>query len=112
VSDPEPVGVLHLSGLSRNRLHRAAIHTLGDLLTRTEDDLLGLNGFGAGMLTEVTGALAARGMKLPGEPASGSGARVLVSRSDLAWAVRRMPVDGDETRAVRDRLAAAAGVKP
>jgi hypothetical protein len=108
----QPIDALNLSGLSRNRLHRAGIHTLGDLLARTEDDLLDLNGFGAGMLAEVTGALSARGLKLAGEPAVVRTARVLVSRSDLAWAVSRLPVDGDGARAVRDRLAAAAGVKP
>jgi hypothetical protein len=36
----------------------------------------------------------------------------LVDPADLRLAVERLPVDGAGMRAVRDRLAAAAGVKP
>jgi hypothetical protein len=89
VSDPQPIDALNLSGLSRNRLHRAAIHTTGDLLTWTEDDLLRLNGFGAGMLSEVTAALSARGMRLAGEPA------VPATGAKLIAAERRRQVEAE-----------------
>jgi hypothetical protein len=56
-------------------------------------------------------AVALRAVTGEARPSPESGS-VIVSREDLAWALKFMSVDGAYTRAVKERLAEAAGVTP
>lgn len=58
------VDVLDLSERSRNCLRRAQIDTIGELIEKTEDDLLGITNFGQKGLDEVILKLRLRGLNL------------------------------------------------
>ena len=69
-----------------NCLVRAGIATIGDLLQCTPADLAGIRNLGGGCITEIRSALAAHGMRLPGdEPETPPGALA----GDLAERIRR-----------------------
>lgn len=55
---------LDLTERPRNCLKRAQINTVGDLLQKTEDDLLAITNFGQKSLDEVTSELDKRGLSL------------------------------------------------
>jgi DNA-directed RNA polymerase subunit alpha len=57
---------LDLSERPRNCLKRAQINTVGELLTKTEDDLLNITNFGQKSLDEVKEKLDERGLSLRG----------------------------------------------
>jgi DNA-directed RNA polymerase subunit alpha len=57
---------LDLSERPRNCLKRAQINTVGELLTKTEDDLLNITNFGQKSLDEVKAKLDERGLSLRG----------------------------------------------
>ena len=57
---------LDLSERPRNCLKRAQVNTVGELLTKTEDDLLAITNFGQKSLDEVIEKLDARGLSLAG----------------------------------------------
>jgi DNA-directed RNA polymerase subunit alpha len=57
---------LDLSERPRNCLKRAQINTIGELLTKTEDDLLNITNFGQKSLDEVKAKLDERGLSLRG----------------------------------------------
>jgi DNA-directed RNA polymerase subunit alpha len=57
---------LDLSERPRNCLKRAQINTIGELLTKTEDDLLNITNFGQKSLDEVKAKLDERGLTLRG----------------------------------------------
>jgi DNA-directed RNA polymerase subunit alpha len=57
---------LDLSERPRNCLKRAQINTIGELLTKTEDDLLNITNFGQKSLDEVKQKLDERGLSLRG----------------------------------------------
>ena len=57
---------LDLSERPRNCLKRAQINTVGELLTKTEDDLLNITNFGQKSLDEVKQKLDERGLSLRG----------------------------------------------
>jgi DNA-directed RNA polymerase subunit alpha len=57
---------LDLSERPRNCLKRAQINTIGELLTKTEDDLLNITNFGQKSLDEVKVKLDERGLSLRG----------------------------------------------
>jgi len=61
-----PIEDLDLSERPRNCLKRAQINTVGELLTRTEDDLLNITNFGQKSLDEVKVKLDERGLSLRG----------------------------------------------
>lgn len=65
-----PVTDFELSVRARNCLQRMNIHTLGDLIVRTEGELLAFKNFGETSLQEVRDILAAKnlrlGMSMPG----------------------------------------------
>ncbi|MEI6495110.1 MAG: DNA-directed RNA polymerase subunit alpha [Actinomycetota bacterium] len=61
-----PIEDLDLSERPRNCLKRAQINTVGELLTRTEDDLLNITNFGQKSLDEVKQKLDERGLTLRG----------------------------------------------
>ncbi len=58
------VGELNLSVRARKALQLLNIHTLGDLVTHTEAELLGVKNFGATSLTEVKAKLVEYGLGL------------------------------------------------
>ena len=69
VSSPDldlPIEELDLSERPRNCLKRAQINTVGELLTKTEDDLLNITNFGQKSLDEVKAKLDERGLTLRG----------------------------------------------
>lgn len=57
---------LELSERPRNCLKRAQVNTVGELLTKSEDDLLAITNFGQKSLDEVIEKLDARGLSLRG----------------------------------------------
>ena len=57
---------LDLSERPRNCLKRAQVNTIGELLTKTEDDLLNITNFGQKSLDEVKQKLDERGLSLRG----------------------------------------------
>jgi DNA-directed RNA polymerase subunit alpha len=61
-----PIEDLDLSERPRNCLKRAQINSIGELLQRTEDDLLNITNFGQKSLDEVKVKLDERGLKLRG----------------------------------------------
>ena len=61
-----PIEDLELSERPRNCLKRAQIHMIGELLTRTEDELLAITNFGQKSLDEVNEKLDDRGLALAG----------------------------------------------
>ena len=69
VSSPDldlPIEDLDLSERPRNCLKRAQINSVGELLTKTEDDLLNITNFGQKSLDEVKQKLDERGLTLRG----------------------------------------------
>ena len=68
-SSPEletPIEDLDLSERPRNCLKRAQVNTVGELLQKSEDDLLAITNFGQKSLDEVIEKLDARGLSLRG----------------------------------------------
>ncbi|TVR21329.1 MAG: DNA-directed RNA polymerase subunit alpha [Ilumatobacter sp.] len=61
-----PIEDLDLSERPRNCLKRAQVNTVGELLTKTEDDLLNITNFGQKSLDEVKEKLDERGLTLRG----------------------------------------------
>ena len=61
-----PIEDLDLSERPRNCLKRAQVNTVGELLTKTEDDLLNITNFGQKSLDEVKVKLDERGLSLRG----------------------------------------------
>jgi DNA-directed RNA polymerase subunit alpha len=59
-----PIEDLDLSERPRNCLKRAQVNTVGELLRKTEDDLLAITNFGQKSLDEVIEKLDERGLKL------------------------------------------------
>jgi DNA-directed RNA polymerase subunit alpha len=69
VSSPDldlPIEDLDLSERPNNCLKRAQVNTIGELLTKTEDDLLNITNFGQKSLDEVKAKLDERGLTLRG----------------------------------------------
>jgi DNA-directed RNA polymerase subunit alpha len=62
-----PIEELDLSERPRNCLKRAQIHTVGELVSKTEDDLLAITNFGQKSLDEVLQKLDERGLSLRGK---------------------------------------------
>ena len=59
-----PIEALDLSERPRNCVRRAQIHTVGDLVEKTEEDLLNITNFGRKSLEEVTAKLDELGLSL------------------------------------------------
>jgi DNA-directed RNA polymerase subunit alpha len=67
ISSPDldlPIEDLDLSERPNNCLKRAQVNTVGELLTKTEDDLLNITNFGQKSLDEVKAKLDERGLSL------------------------------------------------
>lgn len=70
-SDPEleiPIEDLNLTQRSYNCLKREGIHTVGELVKRTEQDLLDIRNFGMKSIDEVKEKLEERGLSLKASP--------------------------------------------
>ena len=59
-----PIEELELSERPRNCLKRAQINSIGELIEKTEDDLLAITNFGQKSLDEVIAKLDERGLSL------------------------------------------------
>ena len=59
-----PIEELDLSERPRNCLKRAQVNSVGELLQKTEDDLLAITNFGQKSLDEVIAKLDERGLSL------------------------------------------------
>lgn len=59
-----PIEDLDLTERARNCLRRAQIYTIGELVAKTEDDLLAITNFGQKSLDEVIPKLDERGLAL------------------------------------------------
>jgi DNA-directed RNA polymerase subunit alpha len=59
-----PIEELDLSERPRNCLKRAQVNTIGELVLKTEDDLLAITNFGQKSLDEVIAKLDERGLTL------------------------------------------------
>jgi DNA-directed RNA polymerase subunit alpha len=59
-----PIEDLDLSVRPYNCLKRAGIHTVGDLIKKTEDEVVAVKNFGRKSLDEVKEKLAAHGLSL------------------------------------------------
>lgn len=66
-----PIEALDLTERPRNCLKRAQINTIGELISKTEEDLLGITNFGEKSLQEVLQRLDDRGLSLARTPARG-----------------------------------------
>jgi DNA-directed RNA polymerase subunit alpha len=64
-----PIEDLDLSERPRNCLKRAQVNTVGELVTKTEDELLAITNFGQKSLDEVLVKLDERGLSLRNQPA-------------------------------------------
>jgi len=64
-----PVEALDLTVRSYNCLKREGIHTVGELITRSEADLMDIRNFGAKSIDEVKDKLASMGIALKDSPA-------------------------------------------
>ena len=60
---------LDLQARSSNALKREGIHTVGELVARSEADLLDIRNFGAKSISEIKEKLAELGLSLKGSPA-------------------------------------------
>ncbi|MFE7330827.1 DNA-directed RNA polymerase subunit alpha C-terminal domain-containing protein, partial [Streptomyces sp. NPDC057565] len=63
-----PIEELELTVRSYNCLKREGVHTVGELLARSEADLLDIRNFGAKSIDEVKAKLASMGMSLKDSP--------------------------------------------
>ena len=79
---------LDLQARSSNALKREGIHTVGELVSRSEADLLDIRNFGAKSISEIKDKLAELGLSLKGSPVD------YVSDDDYA-----NPTFSDETQA-------------
>ena len=69
-----PIEALDLSERPRNCLRRAQVHTVGELVTKTEEDLLNITTFGQKSLEEVAAKLDELGLSLRSSADSDAGA--------------------------------------
>ncbi|MDQ3715726.1 MAG: DNA-directed RNA polymerase subunit alpha, partial [Actinomycetota bacterium] len=77
-----PIEDMDLTVRSYNCLKREGIHTVGELVTRSEADLLDIRNFGQKSIDEVKLKLAAMGLALKDSPAGFSGGGVETFGSD------------------------------
>jgi carbon monoxide dehydrogenase subunit G len=67
-----PIDVLNLPMRTWNSLRREGIQTLGDLVRRTSDQLLAIEGIGPASAADISSRLEDRGLSLAGAPAAGT----------------------------------------
>lgn len=77
-----PVEELHLTVRSYNCLKREGIHTVGELVTRSEQDLMDIRNFGAKSIDEVKAKLVEMGLSLKDSAPGFDPAAVLAAYDD------------------------------
>ena len=93
-----PVEELHLALRSHNSLRREGIHTVGDLASRTEQQLLAIDQIGPASVEEIRQKLADRGLSLAaagGTPAGRTAAGGTASSAGGRSAASRVAANGD-----------------
>ena len=83
---------MDLTVRSYNCLKREGIHTVGELVSRTEADLLDIRNFGQKSIDEVKIKLAGMGLSLKDSPAGFDPAAAALAYNDTDWSE-----EGDET---------------
>jgi carbon monoxide dehydrogenase subunit G len=78
----QPLESLNLSIRSYNSLRREGIHTVGDLASRTREQLLAIDNIGPASVEEIRQRLADRGLALNETPVSGNGAATAGTAAD------------------------------
>lgn len=76
--------VAEISVRSRNALQLKSIHTLGDLIVRTEEDLLRINNFGKKSLAELYGILDEHGLHFGMKMERGEGGQLFFVKEGAA----------------------------
>ena len=76
---------MDLTVRSYNCLKREGIHTVGELVSRTEADLLDIRNFGQKSIDEVKIKLAGMGLSLKDSPAGFDPAAAALAYSDNDW---------------------------
>ena len=98
-----PVTDFELSVRARNCLQRMNIHTLGDLICRTEQELLAFKNFGETSLQEVKDILGMKGLRLGMTVPGRSGTQVLADNlgvEDVPEAEEEVPAPAARPRKV------------
>ena len=94
-----PVEELHLALRSHNSLRREGIHTVGDLASRTEQQLLAIDQIGPASVEEIRQKLAERGLSLgataDGTPAGRTAAAGTASSARGRSAASKVAANGD-----------------
>lgn len=104
-----PVTDFELSVRARNCLQRMNIHTLGDLICRSEQELLAFKNFGETSLQEVKDILAMKGLRLGMSTLGRSAGQVLAESlgededEDVLAAPKPKKVFGDDPSDVRNK---------
>ena len=80
-----PIEEMDLTVRSYNCLKREGIHTVGELVSRTEADLLDIRNFGQKSIDEVKIKLAGMGLSLKDSPAGFDPAVAALAYSDNDW---------------------------
>ena len=80
-----PIEEMDLTVRSYNCLKREGIHTVGELVSRTEADLLDIRNFGQKSIDEVKIKLAGMGLSLKDSPAGFDPAAAALAYSDTDW---------------------------
>ena len=83
---------MDLTVRSYNCLKREGIHTVGELVSRTEADLLDIRNFGQKSIDEVKEKLAALGLGLKDSPAGFDPTAAALSYGESDWS----DIDGDD----------------
>jgi len=95
----QPIEELGLALRSYNSLRREGVHTVGDLASRTREDLLAIDHIGPASVEEIKQKLADRGLTLSTSPAAGNGvgggtSRAAAAAAPAAWSAAP-PAGGD-----------------
>ena len=96
-----PIEEMDLTVRSYNCLKREGIHTVGELVSRTEADLLDIRNFGQKSIDEVKIKLAGMGLSLKDSPAGFDPAVAALAYSDNDWN------DDTDDSSLRRRVTAA-----
>ena len=81
-----PLEELHLPLRSYNSLRREGVHTVGELVARTPQDLLAIENIGRASVEEIRQKLAERGLSLGESPASANGTQTAPDATTTAAA--------------------------
>jgi DNA-directed RNA polymerase subunit alpha len=95
-----PIEDMDLTVRSYNCLKREGIHTVGELVARTEADLLDIRNFGQKSIDEVKEKLAGLGLGLKDSPAGFDPTAAALSYGEGDWS----DTDGDDDYAETEQI--------